>query len=219
VKKEARIKAATIFSEANGKISNAEIARQVGVNALTVGKWKEKDGWAAGAEKIKTPAAPRKRAALEKAQAIYVESGGKTTNTTLAEKVGVSAATIANWKKAGAWLEMLPSPLRAKAEATETQPTAEPVTSREEVSEPKGEAAPVEMVVGHEEHEEQEEIEVDLEAIACPGHFAVLNKRIDEMLGRGYLSPLELKIAAEAKEAALRAAAAYLEVLERASRH
>jgi uncharacterized protein YjcR len=215
VKKEAKIKAETIFREANGKISNTEIARQVGVNALTVGKWKKKDGWTVREEEIKTAAAPRKRAALEKALALYVESGGKIANTTLGGKVGVSAATIANWKKAGAWVEKLPEPVPSKGEVTATLPTEEQAVPSPKVEEPKSEKVPVDVATEDEEHDE---IEVDLEAIARPEHFTVMNQRIDQMLGREYLSAQDVKIAAEAKEAVLRAAATYLVVLEKASR-
>ena len=61
------------------------------------------------------------------------------------------------------------------------------------------------------------EIEIDIEALTFPDHITVLNKRMAEMLGREYLSPLDLKIAAEAKEALLKAVSAYIGVLERVS--
>ncbi len=208
MKEDARTKAESIFREAKGKISNVEIARQVGVNALTVGKWKGKYDWAASPAKVKKPRPPRKKEALEQALQFYLESGGNISNKALGDKVGVSNATIANWKKAGTWLEKLAPQMPEEPAVTEAQLEA----PREEATEPQREAVPSEAA------EEDQEIEVDLDEIARPDHFTVLNQRIDEMLGRDYLSPQDLKIAAEAKEAVLSAVAAYLEVLERGSR-
>jgi len=109
------------------------------------------------------------------------------------------------------WVEKLPAQVTEKAEVTEAQ------MEQNRGSERRG-GGTATRVCSFSAMEEHEEIEIDLDEIARPDHFTVMNQRIDEMLGREYLSPQDLKIAAEAKEAVLRAAAVYLEVLEIGSR-
>jgi len=105
MKKEAREQAERIFLNSQGKMLNVEIAKKVGVNPLTVGKWKKADDWMAkltkkaqkGKEKA-GPTPPRKKVAHDQALKLYLESEGKIANKQLASTVGVSAATIAKWK-------------------------------------------------------------------------------------------------------------------------
>ena len=47
MKKEARAQAEKIFLKAGGKITNRDIAKTVEVNPLTVGRWKREDKWGA----------------------------------------------------------------------------------------------------------------------------------------------------------------------------
>jgi uncharacterized protein YjcR len=215
MKKEARTNAATLFLQSGGKATNKEIADKVGVNPLTVGRWKKQDNWAAELEepkpkpkapaaklrqpKPKTPALKgptviRKKSKIEEAMKLYTESGGSITNKALATKVGVSAATISKWKDAGKWtaqVKKTPLAVPAAVEAVEEEMLLSAVHEAQAV----------------------EEIEVDLEALTVPDHIMVLNKRMDEILGREYLSLEDLKTAAEAKEALLKAVSAYIDVL------
>jgi transposase len=205
MRKEARTKAESIFLEVQGKISNVEIAKRVGAHPLTVGKWKRDDDWtgklASGQAKLteKGKTAPvRKKTAHEQAFKLYVEAGGKISNKALADKVGVSAASISNWKTAEGWsakLQPPPAPELAVLEKTEA-PAETP---------PPSEAPLI------------EEIEIDLDELAAPDHIKLLNKQIGEILAQRHLSPIDLKTIAEAKEAVLRAVIAYLEVMEMAS--
>jgi len=214
MKKDARKQAESVFLDAKGEISNVEIAKKVNVNPLTVGKWKRQDDWQAklvaaqAAEARKTQrAVPRKKGAHDKALGLYQDVAGNITNKALADRVGVSAATIAGWKAAEGWadrLKEMPEPVTVEVAKVEEAVTAAEV---EEV-----EVAPEAPIA--EEMEEIEEIEIDVEALVCPDHFAQLNKCIGEMLERGCLSPTDIKTVAEAKEAVLRAAIAYMELWE-----
>ncbi len=193
MKKEAREQAERIFVKSQGKLSNVEIAKKVGVNPLTVGRWKRGDEWATKlaqeakeAKEKPEPAPIRKKDAHDQALKLYLESEGKIANKQLASTVGVSAATIAKWKGSEGWAE---KPRKAK----ETLSPAPQIPSAEQA----------------------EEIEIDLDALACPEHISLLNKRIEDILSQAYLSPTDLKTLAEAKEAVLGAVNAYIDVVER----
>ncbi len=122
MKKEGRIAAENMFLRAGGKITNIEIAKLVKVNRLTVGRWKRDDNWKsklkAGEHAAPQKAAGviRKKAARDKAVKLYNEVAGNVTNKELAKKVGVSAPTISNWKRADGWIDQLtPSESEARA--------------------------------------------------------------------------------------------------------
>jgi len=174
----------------------------VGVHPLSVGRWKRDDDWpvklakaqAKGPEKARKISV-RKQQAHDKAFKAYLESGGKISNRVLADQVGVSAAGISSWKASESWGEKL-------------EKGAKPLAA---------EIAPVEA--GSElppalEMDEKDEIEIDVDALAYPDHISLLNRQIDELLGRGLLSPVDLKTIAEANEAVLQVVIAYPEVLE-----
>jgi uncharacterized protein YjcR len=219
MKKEALTKAATLFLQSGGKATNKEIADKVGVNPLTVGRWKKQDNWSAKLEErtpkskapaaklrqpkpktptVKGPTVVRKAVKQEEALKLYIASGGQIANKALATKVGVSAATISKWKDVGKWAAQIVKPavsVPAAVEAVEKEILLSAVQEAQAV----------------------EEIEIDVQALTVPDHITVLNKRMDEMLAREYLSPQDLKTAAEAKEAVLKAVSAYIDVLERVS--
>lgn len=131
VKKEAHLQAKKMFLNSQGKISNREIAKTLHVNPLTVGRWKKEDGWDGllkGKEEAptkeqktalkeqKTPVV-RKKDARDKAVDLYREAGGNITNKHLAEKVGVSPATISKWKESDGWITLIPLHAAVTAEA------------------------------------------------------------------------------------------------------
>ncbi len=205
MKKDARTKAETLFLQSGGKAGNKEIADKLGVHPLTVGRWRKQDGWVAKLEEPKPkapaekrPAVVRKKSKQEEALKLFLQSGGSIGIKALATKVGVSPTTISNWKRAGNWTAQVKKP-----------PVSVPaaITAVEEEV----------LVSCSQESQVVEEIEIDLEALTYPDHFTVLNQRLDEMLAREYLSPLDLKTAAEAKEALLKAMSAYIDVLEKVS--
>jgi uncharacterized protein YjcR len=205
MQKEARHQAEQIFLDAKGKLSNVEIAKKVGAHPITVGKWKREDDWTGklseaekNAPKKQQVSSARKKKAHDEALRLYVESNGKVSNKALADRVGVSATTISNWKTAEGWNESREQQLEPKS------------TNIEEEEAPKRVSASAEV-------QAIDEIEIDVDALAYPDHISVLNKQIDEVLGRSALSPTDIKTVAEAKEAVLRVVRAYLEVMEMVS--
>lgn len=201
MKKEARQEAEEIFLDAQGKISNVEIAKKVGADPQTVGKWKKAGEWAAKltkrleqAEEKKRPRGARKAGEHDEAFKLYLASQGKMPNKELARRVGVSPASIANWKTSEHWAD--------KLKKKEERLAPEPVSVQVPVK-----AAPV-------SEEEPERTVIDLDELTCPEHITKLNKKIDDILNQEYLSPKDLRTIAEAKEAVLGVVSAYMDLLE-----
>jgi len=127
MKQEQHDKALEEYLKSEGKISNVDLAKKVGVTPLTIGRWKKNWKTTLGGRKGKKvtpePAAQealaakktkpksqavtgrgmRKQEAYDKARAVFEKSGGKIGNTALAKEVSVSLATIAAWKKRPDW--------------------------------------------------------------------------------------------------------------------
>lgn len=77
------------------------------------------------------PRALRKPEVFNKALTMFVESGGKITNTVLAEATGVTLATVAKWKKMPQWV-VADLPQAAVKETTPSpvvEPSVAPVTT------------------------------------------------------------------------------------------
>ncbi len=185
MKKEAREKAEKIFLKAGGKVTNRQIAKSVGVNALTIGRWKREDKWAATLKKMEQAAAKpkiggvvRKKAARDRALQIFLEAGGNVTNKELASKAGVSPATISKWKEQDGWLKQA-----ANAKAPETA----------EVT--------------------QEEQELDIGELVSPEQIVQINRRIENLLSRDYLTASEIADLAEAKSDLLEAVLTYMAIV------
>jgi len=183
MKKEARTQALKMFLKTGGRITNREIAKGVGVNPLTVGRWKRDDDWDS---KLKAGEPPegkvaagvvRKKAARDKALKLYVEVGGNITNKDLARRVDVSPATISKWKEQDGWMDQL-EPVKPGA--------------------PSGAA---------------EELELDMGELASPEQIIQINHRIDAMLQRDYLTSGELADLAQAKSDLLAAVETYLAIV------
>lgn len=132
MKKEAREKAEKMYLKAGGKITNREIASAVSVNPLTIGRWKRDLKWDSklkASVKASKAAVPviRKKAARDKAEKLFVDAGGNVTNRSLAQKVGVSPATISKWKELDGWqgkVSQIPAAKRARPAATAVAKTA-----------------------------------------------------------------------------------------------
>lgn len=185
MKKEAREKAAKIFLKSGGKVTNRQIAKEVGVNALTVGRWKREDKWATALKKMEQAAAKpkaagvvRKKAARDAALQMFLDAGGNVTNKELAVKAGVSPATISKWKEQDGWVKQA-----AAAKAPEVQ------------------EAP------------QEEQELDIGELVSPEQIVQINKRIDNLLSRDYLTATEIADLAEAKSDLLEAVLTYMAIV------
>jgi uncharacterized protein YjcR len=183
MKKEARDQGQKMFVKAGGKITNREIAKEVGVNPLTVGRWKREDDWESKLKSEQQPEARaaggivRKKVARDRALRLFIDSGGNVTNKELARNVGVSPATVSKWKEQDAWTDQL-EPLKQ-----ETAPRA------------------------------AEELELDMGELASPEQIIRINSRIDALLQRDYLTSGELADLAQAKNDLLAAVETYLAIV------
>ena len=187
MKKEARAQAERIFIKAGGKITNRDIAKAVEVNALTIGRWKHEDKWGA---KLKgdesspaaTGAAPgtivRKKAARDKALNIYIEAEGNITNKELAKRTGVSPATISKWKEQDKWDDQL--------------------TPAQEFD--------IKAALGDEQ-------QIDIGELVSPEQIVEINKRIENLLARDYLTAGEIADLAAAKSDLLEAVLTYMDIV------
>ena len=187
MKKEARAEAEEIFLKSGGKITNRDIAKTVEVNPLTVGRWKREDDWGsklkqAEPEPDKGTAAPgtiiRKKAARDKALRIYLEAEGNITNKELAKRVEVSPATISKWKEQDGWDEQL---MLAKASEIRINPL--------------------------------EEQEIDIAELVSPEQIVEINRRIEDLLARDYLTSSEIADLATAKSDLLEAVLTYMDIV------
>ncbi len=183
MKKEQRSRAEKMFLKANGNITNREIAKAVEVNALTVGRWKREDKWAAKLKGIEQAPAKatagdgvvvRKKVARDKALEIYINTGGNITNKDLAKRAGVSPATISKWKKQDEWEKQL------------------------------AEKATVRLA---------EEGEFDIGQLVSPEQIVQINQRIDNLLSREHLTASEIADLAGAKSALLEAVLTYTDIV------
>lgn len=187
MKKEARAQAEKIFIKAGGKITNRDIAKAVEVNALTIGRWKHEDKWGA---KLKgdesSPAVTgaasgtivRKKAARDKALNIYIEAEGNITNKELAKRTGVSPATISKWKEQDKWDDQL--------------------TPAQEFD--------IKAVLGDEQ-------QIDIGELVSPEQIVEINKKIENLLARDYLTAGEIADLAAAKSDLLEAVLTYMDIV------
>jgi uncharacterized protein YjcR len=187
MKKEARAQAEEMFLKSGGKITNRDIAKTVEVNPLTVGRWKREDNWGAKlrqAEQAPTKgrAVPgtiiRKKAARDKALQIYLEAEGNITNKELAKRVEVSPATISNWKEKDGWDDQL---MLEKASEIRISP--------------------------------REEQEIDIAEMVSPEQIVEINRRIENLLARDYLTSSEIADLATAKSDLLEAVLTYMDIV------
>jgi len=187
MKKEARSQAEKIFLKAGGEITNREIAKAVNVNPLTVGRWKREDKWGtklkqAGPATVKGRATAgvivRKKAARDKALQIYLQAEGNITNKELAKQAGVSPATVSKWKEQDDWDDQL-------------------ILSRGDDIR----AA------------EREEREIDIAELVSPEQIVEINRRIDNLLTRDYLTASEIAELATAKSDLLEAVLTYMDIV------
>jgi transposase len=187
MKKEARAEAEEMFLKAGRKITNREIAETVGVNPLTVGRWKRADKWGdklkqADPEPANGAAATgtiiRKKVARDKALQIYLEADGAITNKELATRVDVSPATISKWKAQDGWDDQL---LLERASEIRISP--------------------------------KEEQEIDIAELVSPEQIVEINRRIENLLARDYLTSSEIADLATAKSDLLEAVLTYMDIV------
>ncbi len=192
MKKEAREKALKMFLKAKGKITNKDIADAVKVNPLTVGRWKKENKWDQELKKQERPATKRpsgvvrKKAHRDKALKLFLDSGGNITNKELAQRVGVSPATIAKWKDLDNWSKQAKAAPPAEKKAPVT-PAKAPVPEKK---------APA----------------IDIRQLASPEHLIEINDRIKTLLDREHLTPAEVAGLARAKRDVIDAVELYVSI-------
>ncbi|MFH0824717.1 MAG: phage terminase small subunit-related protein [Pseudomonadota bacterium] len=216
-------KARKLFFEAGGHISNKKIADDVGVNSLTVGRWKTKENWPSKLLEMQahdklSMMVVRKTEERDRAFEIYAASRGGIGNKELALIVDVAPATIGKWKRSGRWHERLMEPVQVFDEEV-FDASAAPV----ELVEPEQEIPEIECKAQAEELEEvevddrseepQEGASIDIYRLVAPELIVLLNERMATLLTREHLSTAEVADLAEAKSDLLDAAAKCIEIL------
>jgi uncharacterized protein YjcR len=186
MKKEARIQAEKMFIKAGGKITNREIAKAVKVNALTVGRWKRDENWEDKLKGVEQTVAPK-------------ETGGvvrKKAASDKALKIYMEAAGNITNKDLAKRVGVSPATI-SKWKLVDNW--IDKLTPEEEVME-----APVEV---------REARDLDIGELASPEQIIELNRRIDSLLKRDYLSASEIADLAEAKSDLLDAVEIYLAIV------
>jgi len=186
MKKEARIQAEKMFIKAGGKITNREIAKAVKVNALTVGRWKRDENWEDKLKGVEQTVAPK-------------EAGGvvrKKAASDKALKIYMEAAGNITNKDLAKRVGVSPATI-SKWKLVDNW--IDKLTPEEEVME-----APVEV---------REARDLDIGELASPEQIIELNRRIDSLLKRDYLSASEIADLAEAKSDLLDAVEIYLAIV------
>ncbi len=187
MKKDQMERAEKMYLKARGKVTNKAIADAVGVNSLTVGRWKKKQGWDEKLEEMlaSPPKAAtgqiRKREARDNALDYFIEMGGNITNKDLAMHVGVAAATISKWKQLDNW----------EAKLSEEAPVLQETYVESEIP----------------------PLDIDIDELAYPEQIIQINHKIDQLLTRDYLTSGEIAQIAEAKSNLLDAVDMYLGIM------
>ncbi len=212
MKKDEQEKALQAYLASGGELSNTALAKAVGVNPMTVGRWKSKDNWekmlkdhkkAAKSSAKKTSKANEKKGLskpLEKemAKTLFIAAGGAISNAELAKTVDVSPVTIAKWKKIENW--------EADLDPIEPAPTSAHADNDNE------------HTIEYEEGE-YEEIELplalgSLDELLAPEQITLMNRKLQEHLNREHLSSQELAQLAEAKSDLLDSVSTCLNIIQ-----
>jgi uncharacterized protein YjcR len=188
MKKEARIQAEKLYLKHGGKVTNREIAKAVKVNALTVGRWKRDDDW--------------------------------ETKLKDMEQKPVKEVTAVTVRKKAARDKALKQYLDAGGNITNKDLARKVGVSPATISKWKEQdgwitqiVAPVEESAPEPEVKERETPDLDIGELASPEQILEINRRIDELLKRDYLTSGELADVAEAKSDLLEAVQTYLAIV------
>ncbi|MBI5569771.1 MAG: helix-turn-helix domain-containing protein [Desulfomonile tiedjei] len=188
MKKEARIQAEKLYLKQGGKVTNREIAKAVKVNALTVGRWKRDDDW--------------------------------ETKLKDMEQKPVKEVVAVTVRKKAARDKALKQYLDAGGNITNKDLARKVGVSPATISKWKEQdgwltqiVAPVEAPEPEPEVKERETPDLDIGELASPEQILEINRRIDELLKRDYLTSGELADVAEAKSDLLEAVQTYLAIV------
>jgi uncharacterized protein YjcR len=186
MKKEARIQAEKMFLKAGGKITNRDIAKATKVNALTVGRWKRENNWDA---KLKG-----------EEQDEFKDIGGiirKKAARDRAIKIYLEAGGNITNKDLARKVGVSPATISKWKQSDNWIAKIEPEEEEEEF------AADMERM----------ETDLDIGELASPEQIIRLNRRIDTLLQRDYLTAAEVAALAEAKSDLLAAVEIYLSIV------
>jgi uncharacterized protein YjcR len=183
MKKEARTQALKMFVKAGGKITNREIAKAVVVNPLTVGRWKRDDDWES---KLKAGRPSEGKAAVGMVR--------KKVARDKALKIYIEAAGNITNKDLAVRVGVSPATISKWKEHDNWMEQLEPVRA----------GAPTIGAEGQ---------DLDMGELASPEQIIQINRRIDTLLQRDYLTSGELADLAQAKNDLLAAVETYLAIV------
>jgi uncharacterized protein YjcR len=186
MKKEARIQAEKMFLKAGGKITNREIAKATKVNALTVGRWKRENNWEAKL-KGEEQEAPKEAGGVVRKKA----ARDKAIKIYLEASGNITNKDLA--KKVGVSPATISKWKQLDNWIAKIEPEEEEEVPAEEVERP--------------------ETDLDVGELASPEQIIRLNRRIDTLLQRDYLTAAEVAALAEAKSDLLAAVEIYLSIV------
>lgn len=210
MKQDERDKAFQAYLASDGQLSNVALAEAVGVNPMTVGRWKSEFKWEKqlkernkarrSADKKKSSTNEKKglSKSLEKEMAknFYISAGGEISNAALAKAVDVNPVTIAKWKKAENWEADLHS---AKSIFPDNDHEHEHTIEYQE-----GDYEEVELPLALD----------SLDELLSPDQITLMNQKIQEHLNREHLSAEELAHLAEAKSDLLDSVQSCLNIIQ-----
>ncbi len=185
MKKEARLQAQNMYLKAGGKITNRDIAKSVHVNALTIGRWKRDENWDA-----KLP---------QDSRGVGTEKGG------IIRKKGAKDKALKLYMDASGNITNKDLALRVGVSPATISKwkDADNWISRLLQLDTNGENIYPESVVDE---------DYDLGELVSPDQIVKINRRIDNLLKRDYLSAGEIADLAEAKSGILDAVEVYLTI-------
>jgi uncharacterized protein YjcR len=185
MKKEARIQAEKMFIKAGGKITNRDIAKAVKVNALTVGRWKREENWEDKLKGLEQAPSPK-------------ESGGVVRKKVARDKA------LKIYLEAGGNITN-----KDLADRVEVSPAT--ISKWKQLDNWIEKLSPEEALEGPAETKEIKDL--DIGELASPEQIIEINRRIDSLLKRDYLSASEIADLAEAKSDLLDAVEIYLAIV------
>jgi len=183
MKRKEKSQAEKMFLKAKGKITNREIAKAVEVNALTVGRWKREDKWA---DKLKSiEQTPAKPTAGDKVVVRKKAAHDKALQIYINAGGNITNKDLA--KRAGV--------------------SAHTISKWKEMDEWEKRLAQEATV------RPAEEREVDIGKLVAPDQIVQINRRIDNLLSREYLTASEVADLAIAKSDLLEAILTYVDIV------
>ncbi len=187
MKKEARAQAERIFIKAGGKITNREIAKTVEVNPLTVGRWKREDKWDTKLKRAEPAAA----------------KAGATPGIIVRKKVERDKALKIYMEMEGSITNKELAKRVGVSPATVSK-WKEQDGWDDQLTLMKGADIRATPIEGE---------EIDIGELVSPEQIVEINRRIENLLARDYLTASEIADLATAKSDLLEAVLTYMDIV------